>query len=182
MVEETLVVSIAAGISIAYLRSCLGDKIRVARVMPNTPALAQAGAAGIALSENCTPADKEAVLTIFQAVGEAVLVAEEDIDAVTALSGSGPAYFFHMVECLIEAAKAEGLNESVATLLARQTLYGAGKLLHESPDSPGTLRQKVTSKGGTTEAALNAFAAEGFSKVIQAGVTAAAARSKELGR
>lgn len=179
--ERTLVISIAAGISMAFLREQLGAKARMARVMPNTPALAQAGAAGMAFSDNCTPQDKEITQTIFESVGVAVTVAEEDIDAVTALSGSGPAYFFYMVECLVQAAQEAGLKEADATLLAGQTLLGAGKLLSESPDSAAELREKVTSKGGTTEAALNAFREHGFAEVIRAGVQAATKRSRELG-
>jgi pyrroline-5-carboxylate reductase len=179
--EQTLVISIAAGISIAYLRERLGAKARIVRVMPNTPALVQRGAAGMAFSDTCTPQDQEIAQTIFESVGVAVTVAEPDIDAVTALSGSGPAYFFYMVECLVQAAQEAGLKEEDATLLAGQTLLGAGKLLSESPDSAAELRKKVTSKGGTTEAALNAFREQGFAELIQAGVQAAAKRSQELG-
>ena len=107
---------------------------------------------------------------------------ESAIDAVTALSGSGPAYFFYMVECLVNAAVAEGLDEAQATELATQTLYGAGLLLRESGEPASILRQRVTSKGGTTEAALRTFADHGFDQVIRAGVAAAAARSRELGK
>ena len=175
------VLSIAAGISIAFIQERLGPGARVIRVMPNTPSLASAGAAGIALGPNCTEEDGMVALQIFEAVGIAEMVSESDIDAVTALSGSGPAYFFYMTECLIKAAVAEGLSEEAATRLATQTMLGAGKLLSESEDTAAVLREKVTSKGGTTEAALKQFAADGFEKVIQAGVSAAAARSRELG-
>jgi pyrroline-5-carboxylate reductase len=179
---DTFVISIAAGISISYLRDRLGADARVARVMPNTPALAGCGAAGIALADNCTEADAAAVKTIFDAVGISEMVAESDIDAVTALSGSGPAYFFQMVECLVEAAKAHGMDEAVATRLAAQTVLGAGKLMMESGESPATLRERVTSKGGTTFAALEQFRASDLSGVVRAAFDAAAARSKELGR
>ncbi len=178
---ETLLVSIAAGISIAFIQDAIGGTARVVRVMPNTPALVRAGAAALAPSANCVPDDVAAAKTIFESIGIAEVVEEADIDAVTALSGSGPAYFFYAVECLVKAAAAEGLDEGVATRLATQTLLGAGKLLSESGDSAAVLRQKVTSKGGTTEAALRTFGEQGFEKVIGAGVSAAAARSRELG-
>ena len=178
---DALVISIAAGISIAYLQERLGTDRRVIRVMPNTPALVKAGAAGFALSATCTEGDAQTARTIFESIGMADQVDEGDIDAVTALSGSGPAYFFYMVESLVKAAVAEGLNEAVATKLAGQTLLGAGMLLRASGDSAAILREKVTSKGGTTEAALRRFGEKGFEDVIAAGVHAAAERSRELG-
>ena len=176
------IISIAAGISIAYVHQRLGNDVRVVRVMPNTPALVGAGAAGLALCANCTEADAEAARTIFEAVGIAVMVPEEAIDGVTALSGSGPAYFFYMVECLVQAAVNEGLTEDQASRLAAQTLLGAGKLLAESGESAAVLRERVTSKGGTTAAALASFEEQGFAAVLGAGVAAAAARSRELGQ
>lgn len=178
---ETLVISIAAGIPIAFVESRLGEGARIVRVMPNTPALVQAGAAGIALGANCTEDDAETARAIFSAIGIAAIVDEALLDAVTALSGSGPAYFFYLTECLIKAAAAEGLSADVATRLAAQTLFGAGKLLAESGESAATLRERVTSKGGTTEAALKQFQADGLEAVVAAAVRAAAQRSKELG-
>ena len=181
LTDDTLVVSIAAGISIATIQKRIGAQARVARAMPNTPALVGACAAGIALSEACTASDKDTVHTIFAAIGVAVDVSEDELDAVTALSGSGPAYFFYMVECLVEAATELGLSGEQAAQLAGQTLYGAGKLLMESGESAATLRERVTSKGGTTFAALEAFDAQDLRAAIRAGVHAAAARSRELG-
>ena len=177
-----LVISIAAGVSTAFIQARLGADVRVARVMPNTPALVGAGAAGVTTSANCTPRDAGIAGTIFEAVGAAVTVPESAMDAVTALSGSGPAYFFYMVECLVKAAEAQGLGAGEARLLAAQTLFGAGQLLRESGESAATLRARVTSKGGTTEAALNSLAANGFEQIIAAAVEAAANRSKELGQ
>jgi pyrroline-5-carboxylate reductase len=179
---KTLFVSIAAGISIGHLQSLLGDKTRVVRVMPNTPALVRAGAAGIAPSPNCTDEDIERVRAIFESVGIVEQVTEQAMDIVTALSGSGPAYFFYLVECMTEAAVHAGLSPDQARRLAVQTLFGAGRLLAESGESAATLRERVTSKGGTTEAALKTLAALGFAEIVQAGVAAAATRSKELGR
>ena len=177
---KTLVVSIAAGTGIRTIQDGLGSDVRVIRVMPNTPALAQAGAAGIAPSENCAAEDVATAKTIFEAVGIAEIVSEGDIDAVTALSGSGPAYFFAFVEALIKGATAEGLDEEVARRLAAQTLYGAGCLLLASGEAPEDLRRKVTSPGGTTEAALNQFQSDGLDSVVAAAVRAAAERGREL--
>jgi len=179
---STLIISIAAGISIGFIRNGLGHNVRVARVMPNTPALVLEGAAGVALSENCTEADAAAARTIFESVGVVEMVDESMIDVVTALSGSGPAYFFHMVEALVAAAVAHGLDEQQALRLATQTVLGAGRLLSESGEPPAVLRQRVTSKGGTTEAALNAFAANDFESIVAEAVSAAVARAHELGK
>lgn len=179
---DTLAISIAAGLSISFFQENLGSQARVIRVMPNTPALSSAGAAGIALSENCTDLDKTRAMTIFGAVGNAVVVDENQMDAVTALSGSGPAYYFYFVECMVDAGVKLGLDESQATELAVQTLYGAGKLLKESGETASTLRERVTSKGGTTHAALESFRNEGLGALVNNALLAAADRSKELGR
>lgn len=175
------VISIAAGISIAFIQEHLGPQVRVIRVMPNTPALVGAGATGIALGPNCTEADALMARTIFEAVGIAEIVPESQINAVTAVSGSGPAYFFNMVEHLIAAGMAEGLDRAVATRLAAATLHGAGLLLHSTGEDAAVLRTKVTSPGGTTEAALKRFTADGFGQVVRDAVHAAVARAEELG-
>jgi pyrroline-5-carboxylate reductase len=179
--DNTLFISIAAGLNMAWFQKRLGAEIRIARVMPNTPALVQAGASGIALSPTCTAADQAVVRTVFESIGVAEIVPELAIDAVTALSGSGPAYFFYMVECLVKAAVAEGLEEPLARRLAAQTLYGAGALLKTSGEPAAELRAKVTSKGGTTEAAIKYFQAHGLEPLVHGAVHAAAARSRELG-
>jgi len=174
-------ISIAAGISIRTIQARLGDAVHVIRVMPNTPALVSAGAAGIALGPGCDGTDAEVARAMFESIGIAVMVEERDMDAVTALSGSGPAYFFRLVECLVKAAVAEGLDAATASRLAGQTLLGAGKLLKASGETPEVLRQRVTSKGGTTEAALRSFEQDGLEAMVRAAVSAAAARSRELG-
>ena len=176
-----LFISIAAGLPIAWFQQRLGAQARIIRVMPNTPALCHAGAAAIALGEGCTSDDGELAQGIFRAVGTAEIVGEEHLDAVTAVSGSGPAYFFYMVECLIQAGIAQGLPEDVAKRLANQTLLGSGQLLAATGESAGILRAKVTSKGGTTEAALRQFQADNLAGVVENAVAAAAARSRELG-
>jgi pyrroline-5-carboxylate reductase len=182
LTPRTLIVSIAAGISITYISERLGDTARIVRVMPNTPAMVNAGAAGIALAKNCTQDDEEIARAIFEGIGVVEFVDESLIDAVTALSGSGPAYFFYIVECLIKAAQKQGLTEKQATALAAQTLLGSGFLLRESGESAATLRERVTSKGGTTEAALRAFREKGLEEAIAAGVQAAVSRARELGQ
>lgn len=178
---ETLIISIAAGISIDFIQSHLAADTAVIRVMPNTPYLVHAGAAGIAASPQCSDAQLFLAREIFASMGLAELVDEPALDAVTALSGSGPAYFFYMVECLVEAAVAQGLDRDMAERLAGQTLFGAGKLLQETGESASMLRQRVTSPGGTTEAALNSFRSQGLDTVVAAAVEAATTRSRELG-
>jgi pyrroline-5-carboxylate reductase len=182
LASDVLVISICAGLSTAFFQGQLGQEFRVVRVMPNTPALVGAGAAAIAPSKNCTDDDIGFATTVFESVGLVQVVPESAMDGVTALSGSGPAYFFYLVECLVKAAQTEGLTEEQASELAGQTALGAGRLLMESGESAGTLRERVTSKGGTTEAALRTFGEHGFEQTIRAGVAAAAARSRELGR
>ncbi len=176
----TLVISIAAGLTLARLREMLAGHARLVRVMPNTPSLVGYGAAGFACGPGCTEADAATVRNIFEAVGLVEAVDEPQLDALTALSGSGPAYFFRVTECLIEAAVAEGLPRAAAERLAAQTVLGAGALLAESGEDAATLRARVTSPGGTTQAALETFEARGLQEVLAAGVHAAAARSREL--
>lgn len=180
--ENALIISVAAGISLDTLQNALPDRMKVVRVMPNTPALVGAGAAAFALGHSCSGKDGEAVREIFEAVGCAEQIDEKLMDAVTALSGSGPAYCFALLEAMVAAAKAQGLPAAAATRLAGQTLFGAGKLLRESGESPAALRKRVTSKGGTTEAGLNALANAGFADAVAKAINAAAARSRELGQ
>jgi pyrroline-5-carboxylate reductase len=178
----SLYISIAAGLSIAYFQEHLGADAHIVRVMPNTPAMVGAGASGIALSETCTEDDGRIADAIFGAVGISERVSEADLDAVTALSGSGPAYYFYLVECFVRAGTMLGLHEDQATKLAAQTLHGAGLLLKESSESAAELRERVTSKGGTTYAALESFRASGLEDAVYAAMKAAADRSKELGK
>lgn len=175
------VISVMAGISIARLQSFFGPEARVLRVMPNTPALTGAGAAGLAHGDTCDEEDIALGRAIFESVGIVEVVPESWLDGVTALSGSGPAYFFYMTECLAQAAVNRGMPEEVAARLAAQTLYGAGKLLVESTDGPDVLRERVTSKGGTTFAALESMAAADFAGLVQDAFDAAEKRSRELG-
>ena len=181
-VTGRLFISIAAGIQVARIAGALGD-VPIVRVMPNTPALVGAGASALFANARAEPLLDKA-LSIFAAVGKAVVVPDEGlIDAVTAVSGSGPAYFFLLMEAMIEAGAALGLPPDVAKDLVLQTAKGAGLLAVEADnngESPAVLRRKVTSPHGTTEAALKVFAAHGFPKLVADAVTAARDRSREL--
>jgi len=176
-----LVISIAAGISTGFLEQRLPSETRVVRVMPNTPVMVRAGAAALCRGSRATDEDMEFAMRLFSALGTAVIVEEEQMDAVTALSGSGPAYFFYLAEKLRQAAVENGLPEKEADELVRQTLHGAGRLLRDTGAAPEELRARVTSKGGTTAAAVEVFEAADLSDIISRAVAAAVARSKELG-
>jgi pyrroline-5-carboxylate reductase len=177
-----LFISIAAGIRVAKIAGVLGD-VPIVRVMPNTPALVGAGASALFANERAE-AMLERALSIFSEVGKAVVVPEEGlIDAVTAVSGSGPAYFFLLMEAMVDAGVALGLPPDVAKDLVLQTAKGAGLLAVEADkngESPAVLRRKVTSPHGTTEAALKVFAAHDFQKLATEALTAARDRSREL--
>jgi pyrroline-5-carboxylate reductase len=179
---EKLIISIAAGIRVAKIAAALGD-VAIVRVMPNTPALIGAGASALYANEKAGPR-LDTALAIFAAVGKAVVVEDEGlIDAVTAVSGSGPAYFFLLMEAMTQAGVKLGLPEDVANDLVLQTAKGAGLLAVEADkggESPALLRRKVTSPGGTTEAALKVFGARGFEGFVAEALTAARDRSREL--
>ena len=178
--DEQVVISIMAGIGTAKLASAVGKAIRVVRVMPNTPMMVGSGMAGIALGDDAQEGDDELAMQVFQAGGEAVRVDEALIDAITAVSGSGPAYLFYLAEAMTEAAAKLGLAEH-ASLLVQQTIIGAAKLLCQSTDTPAELRRKVTSKGGTTEAAIKHMETNGARQAIVEAIEAAQKRAVELG-
>ena len=180
--KETLVISIAAGIKVANIAAVLGD-IAIVRVMPNTPALIGEGATALFANDKAKPMLKQAE-SIFSSVGKAVILETEDLlDAVTAVSGSGPAYYFLLTEEMIKSAIELGLPDDVAKELVLQTAKGAALLAVEAErqgQSPAVLRRKVTSPGGTTEAALKVFADGKFSQLLRAALTSARDRSREL--
>lgn len=182
-----VIVSIAAGITLdsltQWLKTTDGRTAHVVRVMPNTPALVGEGASGLFASKDVTSEEKELVNAVLGSVSKATewVDKEELLDVVTGLSGSGPAYFFAMVEHLIASATALGLSEEQATRLASQTCLGAGKMLAESSDSPTQLRKNVTSPNGTTYAALQTFESLGFKETVDKAVNAATSRAAELG-
>ncbi|MFW6033201.1 MAG: pyrroline-5-carboxylate reductase [Phycisphaeraceae bacterium] len=180
--EEQVFISIMAGLGTAKIAAAVpGRSPRVVRVMPNTPVLVGQGMAGIALGEHARPGDEELAIKLFSAGGEAVRVGEAQMDAITAVSGSGPAYAFYLAEAMQQAAEELGLGEH-AGLLVSQTLLGAARMLRETGESPAELRRKVTSPGGTTEAACHTLDAKQVRESVVAAVKAAAARSEELGR
>jgi len=178
-----LVISIAAGIPEAALRQWLGDKTAIVRCMPNTPAMVQSGATGMYANPLVTDEQRSIAESILRAVGIVVWVDDEAMmDAVTALSGSGPAYIFLFIEALQASARELGLAEETAYLLALQTVFGAAKMALESQEDAATLRQRVTSPGGTTERAINTFHEGGFEKLVSKALYAAAERSRELAK
>ncbi|MBO9664672.1 pyrroline-5-carboxylate reductase [Dokdonella sp.] len=179
--SRPLILSIAAGVRIAQLREWLGVELPIVRSMPNTPALIGAGATGLianAAADEVRRAQAEAILA---AAGRTAWIEREELmDTVTALSGSGPAYFFLLAEALEDAAVAQGLPRETARALATQTCLGAGRMLVESGEAPATLRERVTSPGGTTAAALDAFANGGLRELAAAAIDAAVVRGREL--
>lgn len=181
---QHLLVSIAAGISLAAIEEQLAPlAARVIRVMPNTPALVLAAASALAPGRHADATDLEQARRIFAAVGSAVVLEEKQLDAVTGLSGSGPAYVFTMLEALIEAGVKVGLSREVAGQLAGQTILGSMQLALASPEkNPAALRAMVTSPGGTTIAGLHVLERGGFRGLVMDAVEAAVQRSKELGR
>lgn len=179
--KDALVISIAAGITISRIEKALPGA-RVVRVMPNTPALVLAGAAGIAKGTHATSGDLAIAQRIFGAVGKAVIVEEKLLDAVTGLSGSGPAYVFVMIDALSDAGVKEGIPRQTALELAAQTVFGAAKMVLETGEHPGKLRDMVTSPGGTTIEGLHALEKGKLRATLMNAVEAATARSKELGK
>ncbi len=177
---EHLLISIAAGVSVRRVRGLIGRDLPVVRVMPNTPALVNAGISAVAVPPGLTSAQKDFVHSILSSVGEVVYVDEADINAVTAVSGSGPAYYFLFVRELARAGTACGLDPALATTLARETFFGSARLSAAGEADEDALIEAVASPGGTTEAALRAFESKGLSEVGAAAVTAAAARAEEL--
>lgn len=176
-----LVISIAAGVRIAQLREWFGVELPIVRSMPNTPALIGAGATGLIANATADAARRAQAEAILAAAGRTAWIEREELmDAVTALSGSGPAYFFLLVEALEDAAVAQGLPRETARALATQTCLGAGRMLVESGEAPSTLRERVTSPGGTTAAALDAFAKGGLRELAASAIDAAVARGREL--
>lgn len=177
---EKLVISIMAGIPSSKIEAGLASGCRVIRAMPNTPALIGAGATAVSAGRKASSDDLDLALQIFAMIGTAVSVDEKLMDAVTGLSGSGPAYVFTFIEALSDAGVKNGLPRDVATRLAAQTVLGAARMVVETGEHPALLKEKVTSPGGTTIAALHALENGSFRGVVMNAVEAASLRSKEL--
>lgn len=179
--SHPLIVSVAAGIRESALNGWLGGNLPLVRCMPNTPALVQAGATGLYANANVSEAQRSLAESILRAVGITLWFDEEDkLDAVTAVSGSGPAYFFLVMEAMQTVAEKLGIEAEDAKLLVIQTALGAARLALESGEQPAELRRKVTSKGGTTEAALKVLNEGGLPALFEQALAAAANRSREL--
>ena len=179
---DTPVLSIAAGVRTDAMSRWLGGKARLLRCMPNTPALIGMGIAALYAGPGVTQAGRDVAQTVLEAVGKVVWVDDEaQLDPVTAVSGSGPAYVFYFIEALQEASRALGLSDEVGRQLAIETFRGAAELAARSPETAATLRERVTSKGGTTEAALASMARDDVKAEIVRALQAASARGRELG-
>jgi pyrroline-5-carboxylate reductase len=179
--NRPLVVSIAAGITAAQLQRWLGGDAAVIRAMPNTPALLGAGVTGLYANARVPPAGRNEAERLLASAGKTVWIQDEALmDAVTAVSGSGPAYVFLLAEAMEAAAKAEGLGDSAARTLVVQTLLGAARMLDESGEAPAELRKRVTSPNGTTQAAIETFQRGGFEPLVAQAIAAASERGRQL--
>jgi pyrroline-5-carboxylate reductase len=179
--RRPLIISIAAGIRVEQIEDWLGGDVAVVRCMPNTPSLIGAGANGLYANARASAKQRDQAERILQAAGTTAWIGDQALmDTVTALSGSGPAYFFLLVEALENAAVAQGMSRETARALAIQTCLGAGRMLAEDGAAPAELRQRVTSPNGTTQAALDSFAADGFAVIVARAVAAATRRGREM--
>ena len=181
VLSDKVILSIAAGVPIARLEALSGAR-RIIRIMPNTPALVGCGAAAFAPGPGARPEDVTLAEKIFGAIGTVCQLRESDLDAVTALSGSGPAYAFEFIQSLADGGVAEGLPRDVATVLAAQTLLGSAMMVLKTGEHPASLKDKVTSPAGTTSRGLETLAERGFAGSVMLAVRAAAKRSRELGK
>ena len=179
--SKHLIISIAAGVPLSFMESSLNEGCRVVRVMPNTPCLVGETAAGYALGKNATQADGKLVGQLLDAVGKSFLLEEKHLDAVTGLSGSGPAFIYVVIEALADGGVKMGLPRDVANTLAAQTAFGAAKMVLESDTDIGQLRDSVASPGGTTIEGLHALEKGGLTNVLIDAVEAATKKSKSLG-
>jgi pyrroline-5-carboxylate reductase len=179
--QPRLVISIAAGVTLTALEDAAGENFRIIRAMPNTPALVGKGAAAYCLGRRATAQDAEIAQALFAAVGLAVMVPERLMDAVTGLSGSGPAYVYLVIEALADGGVRNGLPRADALKLAAQTVFGAAAMVMETGEHPATLKDQVTSPGGTTIAGLASLEKDGLRSALIQAVTAATHRAQELG-
>ena len=180
--EKKVIITIAAGVPTAVLQALSDKKLRIVRVMPNTPALVLEGATAIAAGEYAEGEDLEIAEKIFQAVGKTVIIEEDLMESVTVLSGSGPAYIFLIIEALADSGVKMGLSREVSMFLAAQTVMGAAKMVLETGEHPGKLKDMVTSPGGTAIVGLHTLEAGGLRTTLINAVESATLRSRELGQ
>lgn len=179
--NKPLIISIAAGITSQQLNLWLGGNMPVVRIMPNTPALLGAGASGLFANAHVGTEQKQHAQDLMQATGITVWIESENLmDVVTAVSGSGPAYVFLLAEAMQAAGVAQGLSPEASRLLTNQTLLGAARMLSETTEAADVLRQRVTSPGGTTQAAIESFETQGFRSIVSSAIEAATQRGREL--
>ncbi len=178
--SSKLLISIAAGVTIERIKKVLNEEVRIIRAMPNMAAIVNESVTAICCDNYASDDDRDLARKIFKSVGDIVEVDECQMDAVTAVSGSGPAYFFYLTEILEKAACGMGIDKDKARFLAVRTVFGSAALLRDSGLSAETLRSRVTSKGGTTEAAFKVFGNKKLTEILQEGIRAAVERSREL--
>jgi len=179
--HQPTIISIAAGIPVSALQNWLGEGLKIVRAMPNTPAMVQTGATGLFASQSLTPEEKNIVEKMFGAVGYACWVENEAlIDAVTAVSGSGPAYFFLVYEAMQQVGQELGLDSKTATQLTLHTALGAARLALDADAAPSELRRQVTSPGGTTQAAIESLQDQGLEEIFRTAMTSAVNRAKQM--
>ncbi len=179
-VSDKLIVSIAAGISIEYIKNCVGKNVRVVRTMPNTPALVGAGMTAISYEAPVTEADVECVSGIFSALGRAVIISEKLMDAAVSVSGSSPAYVFMLIDAMADGAVKEGLTRDAAIMMAAQTVMGAAKMVLETEKHPAELKDMVCSPGGTTIDAVSVLEEQGFRAAVIKAMESCADKSRRL--
>ncbi|MBI2819204.1 MAG: pyrroline-5-carboxylate reductase [Acidobacteria bacterium] len=179
--QEQIVITVAAGVPLCLYESVLGNRIPLFRAMPNIPVVVEEGATAVAGNQATTPEQRKIVEKIFGALGCVVFVDESQLDAVTALSGSGPAYIYMVIEALIDGGKKMGLSQEVATRLTEQTVLGAAKLVRDTKLHPAVLRDEVVTPGGTTIAAMHELERHGLRAMLISAVETATARSREIG-
>ncbi|MBL4698805.1 MAG: pyrroline-5-carboxylate reductase, partial [Phycisphaerales bacterium] len=179
---QPLVLSILAGIHIEQIEQIFDHKARVIRVMPNTPAQIGKAMSAISPSPQATTADIELATRLFSSIGKAITISEDLMDAFTAIAGSGPAYVFYLAEAMIEAALQLGFDKQQAQTIVRQTIFGSASLMDKSPEMPRQLREQVTSKKGTTQAATDTLDEYGVMDAIVRAIHAACHRGAELGK
>ena len=178
--DDAVVVSVAAGITLAQLQEAAGAQRAVMRAMPNTPAQIRRGVTGISVGPQVTAAQQELVESVFATVGSLVVVGEERLNALTAISGSGPAYVFYLIEQWEQAAREQGFTQAEAALLVRETVRGAAELVIASGEQPEELRRRVTSPNGTTERAIATLEQAHLAELLESAMTAAMARATEI--